>query len=429
MTKDLIVLDPKNLRSRLLLIGAILFAIALAWFGIRWQLGDMLANLTPTSDPNASSIATLAERLAPADPLASWLGASTGDDLPADSNGSAVERFEQTVRLAPFDYRWRVDLGRALEQDDKLDRAEAEFKRAVELAPSYAYPRWHLGNFYLRQNLTDEAFAQLKKATDNNTEYREQVFSMAWDYFGKDAAQVENLAGDLPGTRAGLALFFAARGRAADSLRNWNLLSDRDKAANSTIGQSIALGLYQQRHFTQALEFSKLNGNDAGANPGAVTNAGFESAIGDAENSRFGWQVMRNDPKIEVSTDAKVKQQGERSLRVTFRSFTKPALVNIVQIIVVEPKTRYRLRFFVRTENLKSAGGPMLEVVNGNDDKSIVQSKPFQMGTNDWQEVTVDFITPENCDGIQIRTIRSYCGESCPITGTFWYDDFELAKL
>ncbi len=429
MTPDLIALDPKSLRSRLLLVVVIVAAVALAWFGIRWQSGDMLANLTSPTDPNAAAIAAFAQRLAPADPLASWLRGSAVDDVTPENPVPSLESFEQTVRLAPFDYRWRVDLGRALEQDDQIDRAEAEFKRAVELAPSYAYPRWHLGNFYLRQDRVDEAFVQLRKATENNTEYREQVFSLAWEYFDKDAAQIEKLAGDLPETRASLAYFFAAHGHAADALRNWNLLSDGDKSANYTIGKGIALGLYQQRHFAQALEFSKQNGNDAGANAGVVTNAGFETPITDVGTSWFGWQITRNDPKIELAADTKVKHLGDRSLKVTFRSYIKPSLANIVQTVVVEPKTRYHLRFFVRTENLKSVGGLMIETANANDDKSIVQSKPFQMGTNDWQEVNVEFTTPDNCDGIQIRTVRSYCGDSCPINGTFWYDDFELARL
>ena len=81
-----------------------------------------------------------------------------------------------------------------------------------------------------------------------------------------------------------------------------------------------------------------------------------------------------------------------------------------------------------RSENLKSAGGPLIEIVNANDDKSIVQSKPLPVGTNDWQEMTVEFTTPDNCDGIQIRTVREYCGDSCPITGAFWYDDFGLER-
>ena len=429
MTTDLIVLEPNILRSRLLLIGVVLVMLVLTWFGVRWQLGDMLANLTLPTDENAPAIAALAENLAASDPRTSWLRAETGDQFPDVSSVSSVEWAEQTVQLAPFDYRWRVDLGRALDRDDQLGRAEAELKRAVELAPSFAYPRWHLGNFYLRQNRTDEAFAQLKEATKNNTEYREQVYSLAWEYFAKDAAQVEKMAGNDPDARASLAYFFAAHGRAADSLRNWNLLSDRDKAANYSIAKSIALGLYEQRHFVQALEFSKQNGNDVAAYAGAVTNGGFESPLTETETAWFGWQITRSDPKIEAVADGKLKHLGDRSLRVTFRNYVKPVLANIFQTVVVEPKTRYRLRFFVRTDGLKSSGGPMIEIGNANDDKSIAQSKQFQMGNNDWQEMTVEFTAPDNCDGIQIRTIRSYCGDSCAINGTFWYDDFELTKL
>ncbi len=429
MASDLILQNSKSLRSRVLLVSAILLAVVLAWCGVRWQLGDLLANLTPPTDPNAAQIAALAEKLAPANPLTTWLRASAGEDVADGSGVSSLDRFEQTVRLAPFDYRWRVDLARALEQDGQIGRAEAEFKRATELAPSYAYPRWHLGNFYLRQKRTDEAFAELKKATEKDTEYREQVFSLAWEYFDKDSAQLEKLAGDLPEPRASLAYFFAAHGRAADSLRNWNILSNRDKAANNSIGKSIALGLYEQRHFAQALEFSKQNGNDNTANAGAVTNSGFESPIAETEVSWFSWQIARNDPKIEITADSRVKHLGDRSLRVAFKSYTKPALANITQTVVVEPKAHYRLRFFVRIENLKTAGGPMVEIANANDDKLIAQSKPFPTGTSDWQEMTVEFTTPDNCDGIQIRTVRSYCGEACPITGTLWYDDFQIEKL
>src|SRR5436190_21425683 len=318
MTSDLIALDAKNLRSRLLLLVVVVAAVALAWFGIRWQLGDMLANLTNPTDPNAAEIAAFAQRLAPANPLASWLRASAVEGA---SVTRSLESFEETVRLAPFDYRWRVDLARALEQDDQIDRAEAEFKRAIELAPSYAYPRWHLGNFYLRQNRVDEAFAQLRKATENNTEFRDQVFSLAWEYFDKDARQVEKVAGDLPETRASLAYFFAAHGRAADSLRIWNLLSGDEKIANHAIGKGIALGLYEQRHFAQALEFSKQNGDDTGSASGAVTNPGFELPVSEGEPSWFGWQITRNDPKFEASADQKIKHLGDRSLKVVFRGY------------------------------------------------------------------------------------------------------------
>ena len=122
-------------------------------------------------------------------------------------------------------------------------------------------------------------------------------------------------------------------------------------------------------------------------------------------------------------------REGNRSLRVTFKGFNKPTISNILQTAVVEPGRKYRLQFWVRTENLRSAGMPMIEIVNANDEKAMVRSDKFLTGTADWQQITVDLAIPLNCNGISIRTIREFCGEECPITGIFWYDDFSLTKL
>ena len=336
--------------------------------------------------------------------------------------------FEQVVRLAPYDYRWRQELGRALEQDEQPERAEAEFKRAIELAPNFAYPHWRLANFYLRQDRVDEALAELRKTAENNQTYREQSFSLVWDYFDKDPAVVESIAGNNPESRARLAYFFAGRGHADDAIRIWNTLDDATKAANPVLARGMALGLFDQRKFGVALEFSKQAGFDPNASPETVTNGSFERGLGETEDSRFNWQVARNDPKLDVAIDQKVKREGSRSLRVSFKNFVKPELYNITQTIVTEPNTNYRLKFWVRTENLKSAGPPVLEVINANDDTLLARSLGFPTGSNDWQEMAIDFTTPANCVGVTIRTARSYCGEGCPVTGIFWYDTFELGR-
>src|SRR5205085_3349255 len=100
-------------------------------FAFRWQVGNMLAIFTGPLDPNAAEIARTAVDWAPSDPAARWLAGSTPE-------GNAVAGLEQAVRLAPFDTRWRVELARAYEQDDRLGEAEAQFRQAIELAPNYA---------------------------------------------------------------------------------------------------------------------------------------------------------------------------------------------------------------------------------------------------------------------------------------------------
>ncbi|MEO6051839.1 MAG: tetratricopeptide repeat protein [Pyrinomonadaceae bacterium] len=421
--QDLVVLDSKKLNVRIALVVAIVAAVVFGWFSIRWQLGDMFANLTRTDDENAAGIADAAIDLASADPSAYWFKALAGSD-----SAVTIPLLEQLVRTAPNDYRWRIELGRAYEQDGLTDRAESQLEKAVELAPSYATAHWHLGNFYLRRERNDEAIAELKKATENNHIYRDQVFSLVWDQFNRDPGQVENVAGDEPDSLARVAYFFASHGNAEDSLRNWNKLSDGDKAINTLIAKSIAEGLYIQRHFPQSLEFTRQLGIDTDAHPETVTNPSFERALSESGDSRFGWQIFRNDSKIDIAVDNKVRHEGSRSLRVLFRSYGRAELANILQTIVVVPNKKYRLSFWIRTENLKSGGPPAMDVVDANDGKLIVKSKPFPSGTNDWQEMAVEFITPENCNGISIRTSRSFCGDDCPISGTFWSDNFAISR-
>ena len=427
---DLKIIESKSILVRAVLAAVVILALAFGWTAIRRQFGGMLAELTASNDPNALETAELALSMAPSDPQAMWLKATLERNrLTLDRSDAAIEMFEKTVRLSPYDYRWWIELGRAYEQADMNEKAEAAIKQATVLAPSYAFPRWQIGNFYLRQSRTDEAFAELEKATENNQRYREQVFSLAWDYFDKDTAQLEKVIADKPDVYASLALFYGARGRAADSLRMWNRLGDADKAAHPQFIAVIAQGLYEKRHFPEALEFAKQLGIDPDAMPNTITNGGFERGLGDEKETRFGWKITRNEPKLDIAADAAVRREGERSLKVNFRAYSKPEFYNVLQTVVVEPGRNYKLRFWLRTENLRTGGGPLLQILNANDDKLITTSAAFPTGTTDWQEITIDFSTPADCTGISIRTVRSYCGDNCPIAGTFWYDGFELKRL
>lgn len=412
-----------------MIASVLLFAILFGWIAIRRMLGNMIVELTPPSDPNAELIAEMGHGMAPLDPMSMWLKAYVKkNNFSSENTDSAVALFEETVRLSPHDFRWWIELGRAYEQAGKSPEAELALKRAIELAPNYTFPHWQIGNFYLRQGKTPEAFSELKNATERNQTYREQVFSLAWNYFDQDTAKVEMLAADQPDVHASLALFYAAHGRAADSLRMWNLLTIEEKLEYPQILKLMAQGLMERRYFPQALEFAKQLGMDADAQPEVVTNGGFEKPIAGANDTRFGWQVLRNDGKFDATVDSSVRHDGARSLKLTFRSYNKPELYNVVQNVVVEPGGSYRLRFWLRTENLKSAGPPLLQIFNGNNDQLIAATSAFTAGGNDWQEIRVDFTVPASCNGISIRTARAYCGENCPIIGTMWYDDFVLNR-
>ncbi|HEY0427198.1 MAG TPA: tetratricopeptide repeat protein [Pyrinomonadaceae bacterium] len=424
------VFDARKTPVRIALVACVAVAIAFGWFSIRWQLGNMLASLTLPTDPNAKEVSKVATNLSPNDPMTNWFAASVeSEDFAQGNQENALVGFQRTVRLAPFDFNWWIQLGRAYENAGDMQKAENALVEAVRLAPNYTMPHWHLGNFYVRQGRETEAFAELQKVAENNAVYREQVFSIAWDYYEKDTAKLEQIAGNSPAVRASLAKFYAARESADNSLRVWNLLSPEEKETHLDVAKLIAQALYDKRFYRAAVHFVRQIGIEFNAQMETIENAGFESLISDETTPvYFSWRVLPVE-KIEVKTDPNEKHEGSRSLRILFTGYSGTELNNIYQIVAVNSSTRYRLSYWVKTENLKSAGTPTFEIINSNDDKIIATGKALPSETNDWQLMQIDFTSPENAEAVTIRTARTFCGNACPIVGTIWLDDFKLEKI
>jgi len=424
------IIETKDWKGRLAAVLMIVAALVFAWFSISWQLGNMLAALTPSNAPNARAVADFAHGISPRDPITNWLKANIEKDaFTTQSLENAVAYLEEAVRYAPDDYRYWLELGRAYEQTENFEKAEKAFRRAAVIAPNYSNVHWQIGNFYLRRDNEAEAFAALQKSAEASAVYREQVFSVVWDYYEKDRSKLELLAGEKPDMRAGLAKFYAAKELPEDSLRIWNTLSETDKTRNQEIARLIAQALYDKRFYRSSIEFVRQLGIETQAQAETVQNGGFEAPIAaDAKESFFGWKYTRKE-KIEINTDPMKKKEGNKSLRLTFNGFQGNEIKNLQQIVTVEPDKKYRLTFWLKTENLKSAGTPHLEIINANDEKIIKLSEPFPSGTQDWTAASVEFTTPPNAQAVALRLDRVYCGDACPIVGTLWIDDFRLEKI
>ncbi len=400
----------------------ILLTLLFGWFSVRWMLGSMMAELASPSDFNASDVAQTALNFSPSDPLTNWLQATAVKD-----DKIALKTYEKIVNISPNDYRWWIELGRTREQLEDFAGSEKAFLRAVEIAPNYSFPHWQIGNFYLRRGDEAKAFGEFQKAASGSVEYRDQVFSTVWEFYDKDTAKLEQIVGDNPPAKASLAKFYAAKERSEDSLRIWNTLTPEQKQENQLFAELILQAFYEKKFYRTAVEFASGLGKEPDAKIETVQNGGFESPIKAENETLFGWRFTPTE-KFDVKLDSSSKKEGNRSLRLSFNGFNNVEIKNLRQYVAVQPGKRYRLTFWMRTENLKSAGTPNLEVVNANDDKVITATNPFPPGTNDWQQLKLDFTVPANAEAIELRTGRGYCGNGCPIFGSVWYDGFLLSK-
>ena len=416
-------------RRWLLLLPALL-AILGAWFAVSWYIGNTIAEYAPGVTEGGIEMARLAVRWAPGDPLTHWRLASLEEKVfSAENMAAAVSEYQAAVKLSPNDYRYWMELGRALEASGDRESGEKALRRAVDLAPAYSHPRWQFGNLLLREGKFEEAFNQLGRAAEADDQMRPRVFDLAMRVFDGDIDQIAKVTCASPAARLQFAIYLATAKRIDDAMRMWGNISPADRRAQTALGKEMEQSLLQAKQFRALL--TVMREIQTGANPPAteqIWNAGFESPLTRSSADTFGWAV-NSRPAAQIAIDSHA-HTGQGSLRIVFRAPSTLEKIQISQTLAVEPGVQYRFEYYVRTEDLLSASTPVLTIVDAVDGLALASSKPLPTGTNDWQRVTLDFTTNPKHDGITVGFSRASCSEAqiCPIFGSVWYDDFNLQR-
>ena len=429
MSQQLIHLDSRKSLTRIASLLLILLAAAWAFFVVKWYVGNTLAEYF---DPDTNDVETarLAVSLAPNDPLTHWrLGDFTEKRLPPDQIGAAVIEYERAVTLSPNDYRFWMALGRALEQAGEIDRGEQALRRAVALAPSYAYPRWYLGNLLLRRESNDEGFVELQKASEADSNLRPQLFNLAWEVFKEDANSLTSAAGKSADARAQFSAYLVSRGRVEDGLLLWASLTANEKRQNVGSAQEIINSLVTAQRFHNALAVWNDIAPDENyrAEIGQIQDGGFEKGIGRPSGAVFSWQVQ-SQAQASVAIDPNVGNSGSRSLRIVFQVRSKLDVLNVSQLVPVQPNTQYTFECYLKTNKLETAATPFVSITDARDGSVLAASPQAPMGTQNWQPVTLTFKTATTTQAINLKISPASCGENtvCPMFGAIWYDDFTL---
>lgn len=424
----LINLRPVLARVPLLLLA--LVALYCGWVGVRWGIGNTMAETAPVSfatDPTAAfESAEAATRLAPRDPFTHLMLARLNQaSFEPESVPRALAEYGQAADLAPNDYMIWTETGRARAALGDTEGGVAALRRAAELAPNYTQPRWHLGNALLRAGRTDEAFAELRRAADLDSTLRPQVFNLAWQVYGPNLARVVDAVGKTAESRAQLVAVLAGRGNLEEAQGVWAGLGPEVQRLQGGAADSLARALYAKGQHRRALAILS-EGGYGGLAVGQFNDGGFESEIAPAGRSLFGWNVTQGGGQVVI--DARTAHGGRRSLRVAFNASGQVDFRNVWQTVAVEPGTRYRLSFFVKTDELRSAATLAALVSEpAAPDAPLGGSAPVPQGTQDWQPVSFEFMAGPKTEAVLVRLTRVSCTEgACPIYGKIWYDDFNL---
>jgi hypothetical protein len=429
MPDQIKLIDVQARWRRMPLLVPVALILIGVWFGVRWSFGNTIAEFAPSLEA-----AQVAARLAPDDPQTHFsLAVLRRRSLLPEELPEALRQYEEAARLSPHDYRLWMELGRVREQTGDRTGGEQALRRAVELAPFYSLPRWHLGNLLLRAERTDEAFAELRRAADADPALRMQVFNVAWRVYHADVPTVAAAVGNSPATRAELAAYLLGQKRLDDARRIWSSLNRAEQREQRPAGEALLRALVEARRFHAALEVQREIAPEdaAGIEIGRLLNGGFEEEVDAPGKSLWGWQIALV-AQMQVGLDARLRRGGARSLRLVFNAYSMPSITNVSQLIAVAPGARYRLRYSVRTEDLKSLSTPVIEIIDVGAEAGRVPAtaEPLANGTSDWQAVTLEFNVAAQTEAITVRLNRAPCpAQVCPLFGKVWYDDFDLQRV
>jgi len=155
------------------------------------------------------------------------------------------------------------------------------------------------------------------------------------------------------------------------------------------------------------------------ARPG-LSNGDLESGDGDTP---AGWRHDQPDAQHRASWPAETPQSGRRCLKTVVAEGAEPTWIATRQHgIYVTAGARYRVRAWVKAENVQGFAGWYIHVGNREQSMMIAPTLSAGDGTFDWKQVSLEFTVPATADRMSLGTMLRG-------TGTVWFDNATLQCL
>lgn len=338
---------------------------------------------------------------------------------------------QRAVNLSPYDYRFRLTLASIKEAGGDRSAAEASLESAISLAPNYWSVHYRMGNLLLREGKLTQSLDPFRTAVTTNSELLPGTLDLLWRASRGDVNALETAAGSHPKAKLILAQFLLSVSRPVEAAGVFSSLDRQDRIALSQESSAFLNSLIAGGKLETARAlWIDLAGADKQS--GLIGNGGFESEIA-KDFTQFEWSFGRTEYARFV-IDSAVAHSGSRSLRIEFAGRDTTQLDNeIRQLVPLRPGAHYRLEFYARSSGLETPEGPRVVVTDNVSSKWIAASEPVAKGSKDWQQLSVDFVAPENANGgatgvfVSIKRKPRFSYDE-PTRGTVWFDDFSMIE-
>jgi len=342
----------------------------------------------------------------------------------------AEQHARRAIALSPHNYRPHLLLAAILENKEEFGPAQQSVHAALQLAPGNLQAHWQLGGLLMQSGKLVESLPEYRTVASGDPEYFPLARDIVWEQSQHDAEAVIAITPGNVKARVATAHFLLEKSRPVESAAVFRqaaapeLLAERESAGY--LSGLIAAGEIDTARELWLWLFER-GGKTAESFRRRIENGGFESDIL-LDWTQFDWSLNTNK-FAQISIDPGIAHGGERSLRLDFLGRETTRLdQEITQLMIVEPRVRYRVTYFVRTDGLRAPQGPRVVISPRASAEWIAASEPAPAGTNDWQQQTLEFIAPGPAVVLAIKQKPGFSYED-PTYGSVWYDDFEVTGL
>ena len=344
----------------------------------------------------------------------------------------AISDYERAVQLNSRSPYYKLDLASAFEMSGDNGDADRYFRAAQGGYPISAEVSWKYGNFLLRQQRLPEAYAEIHRALLVDPKLLPLAISRVWHSDPDVHVLLDQALPDTAEAEWEAIAYLSEAEQAAAALTAWNRLIGKKPAMEWTkVFGLVDLLLAQNRFEESGAVWQQSIARDEATAPGysgdsLVYDGGFEK---DISGGGFGWR-QRDVPGVDFSIDTEEKHSGNRSARLTFDGTQNLSYEDLDQVVLVSPRTRYRFRAFLRTNQVSTNSGIRFEIVDPKNDRDLHVLTPNETGTEAWTLEELDFTTGPRTQLIQVRAIRRPSERlDNKISGTVWIDDVAVFPI
>jgi len=342
-----------------------------------------------------------------------------------------LQLYETSVRLSPYDARYRVDLGSAYDWAGRPNDALNAFTRALELFPNSPDLYWKFANFQIRQGRILEGLHALRKVLLDGTIPDKQVFVLA----ARATRDGQAILNEMLPPRAPMLIDYL----------NYQLEAGRIDAAKQTWGRLVELhqpfavrqafpyldalierrdldalatawGVLCQR-FPSEIQPRMTEGN-------LITNGTFQSGI---LNGGLDWRITPVEG-VNVSFAPQLPE-GHPSLRIEFDGTRNFDYAAILQIVPVKPSRKYLFSARFRLDGITTDSGPRFEIFDLDDTSRLFVSTENLVGTTAESEQRLEFSTKPETKLLIVRIARPPSRKfGNKISGVAWIDNVRLSS-